>query len=258
MVSQIKNIVILGSGNVAWHLAIALKMANLDVKQVFGRNEADLIKFKKEIDCDFTTKYKNIFPDADLYIIALTENAIPEILEKIRFNNRLIVHTAGSAPMYILKPYSENFGVFYPLQTFSKKDTLEYDDIPFCLEANTPENLEKLIGLAKKISNDVRTIDSDQRKILHLAAVFACNFPNYLYIIAEQILKENALDFDILLPLIKRTTTKITKASPAEVQTGPATRKDMETINKHIDLLKDKPEFREIYKVISEAIGGYQ
>lgn len=230
----------------------------MHIEQVFGRNEDSLQKLSKEIGCGYATDSEKIFPDADLYLIAVSENAIPEILEKINLHNKLIVHTAGSVPVDILQPYSDHYGVFYPLQTFSKQDDINFREVPFCIEANSPENMEKLVDLAQNISDDVREINSEQRRILHLAAVFACNFPNLLYIIAEHILHENNLDFDILLPLIKQTTLKITKDSPANLQTGPAIRNDMETIHKHLELLEDKPVYKEIYKLLTATVISYQ
>ena len=231
-----------------------MNIAGFRIAQVYGRNQGEARKISDEVNSKFTYDPKRVISDADLYIIAITESAIRDVLEEIPISNKLIVHTAGSVPMDILKEYSNNFGVLYPLQTFSKQDIINFRDIPFCIEANSPENLEILVSFAKSISRDVRKVNSDERKIIHLAAVFACNFPNFLFTIADDILKKEGIGFDILLPLIKKTTEKIYSSSPGDVQTGPAKRKDMETVKKHMTLLEDNPDYNEIYKLLSEAI----
>lgn len=254
MTNQIKNIIIIGTGNVATHLAKALSGAGLNIAQVYGRNIKDAREIAGDVNCNYTSDISTIYSGADLYILAVTETAVKEILEKLPKHNKLIVHTSGSLHIDILKAYSKNFGVLYPLQTFSKKDVINFSDIPFCIEANSQENLESLIKLAKSISDDVRKVNSEERKLIHLAAVFACNFPNFLYTIAEDILNKEGIRFDILLPLIKKTTEKIYTLSPGDVQTGPAQRKDQETIRKHMALLENMPEYEEIYKLLSDAI----
>jgi predicted short-subunit dehydrogenase-like oxidoreductase (DUF2520 family) len=254
MSHSIRNIVIIGTGNVAIHMARMLKGAGFSIAQVYGRNMREAKRLSDEVNSNFTNNPDNIIPDADMYIMAITESAITLILERISTRNRFIVHTAGSVSMDILKDYTENFGVLYPLQTFSKNDIIEYSDIPLCVEASSSGNLELLIELAKSISNDVRVINSDERKLIHLAAVFACNFPNLLYTIAEEILHKEGIGFDILLPLIKKTTEKIYASNPEDVQTGPAQRKDIEIIRTHLAMLDYNPEYKEIYKLLSEAI----
>jgi len=252
--NQIKNIVILGTGNVASHLGRALKGVGFNIIHVYGRTIKDTKEMAEELSCDYVVEPSEITLDADLYILAITETAIVDVLEQLPKFNKLIVHTAGSVAIDILKDYSENYGVFYPLQTFSKRDKMSYSDIPFCIEANSIKNLELLSEVAETISDDVRLVSSEERKLIHLAAVFACNFPNFLYAISEEILNKKGIGLDILLPLIKRTTEKIYASRPIDVQTGPAKRKDTETINKHLTLLEDSPEYKEIYKLLSEKI----
>ncbi len=254
MSKPINKIVILGTGNVASHLARAFKDAGLTIAQVYGRNTKNAREIAEEIFCDYTIDVNEIIPDADLYILAITESAVEELIGQIPGNDKLIVHTAGSIPMDILKDYSMNYGVFYPLQTFSKNDSMDYSDIPFCIEANSLKNLEILSELAEALSGDVRLISSEERKLIHLAAVFTCNFSNLLYTIADDILSAEGVEFDILLPLIKKTTDKIKTSRPKDVQTGPAKRKDMETISKHLTLLENNTRYKEIYKLLSQAI----
>ncbi len=157
---------------------------------------------------------QDIVPEADLYIISVADNALDELISQLYLNDKLVVHTSGSVQMDVLKKASRNYGVFYPLQTFSKSKDVEFRSIPICLEANKDANLHKLTELAKRISENVQVIDSEQRKKLHLAAVFACNFPNFMYSIAEEITRQANIDFEILRPLIKETAEKVMQINP--------------------------------------------
>ncbi len=172
----------------------------------------------------------------------------------LSLKNKLTVHTSGSIPLEILNKVSENHGVLYPLQTFSKSREVDFSNIPICVEANSAENLEKLKSVAKALSNNIYEVDSEQRKVLHLAAVFACNFPNFMYTIADKILRDSDIDFDILRPLIKETAEKIQDVKPAEAQTGPAIRNDEKILSGHMEMLNDFPQLKELYKLISAEI----
>jgi len=176
------------------------------------------------------------------------------LAKELNFKDKLVVHTSGSLPMDVLKEVSSNFGVFYPLQTFSKSRKADFKSIPICIEANTADNENHLVDLGTSISGNVQHINSEERKILHLAAVFACNFPNYMYTIAEQILARNKLDFNFLKPLIEETAAKVQTIDPHNAQTGPAKRGDKIIMNQHLELLKDSPGFKDIYKLISSEI----
>jgi len=156
--------------------------------------------------------------------------------------------------MNILKKLSGNFGVFYPLQTFSKQKKIKFRNIPFCIEANNKKNENILKNIADKISDKVFIINSEQREYIHIAAVFSCNFTNYFYSVSEKLLKKNNIDFNILLPLIQETTQKIKKFKPSEVQTGPAARNDIKIIKKHLEKLKKNPEQQKLYNLISKNI----
>ena len=188
-----------------------------------------------------------------MILISVKDDAIEEVALQLTNYRGLIAHTSGAVAINALANH-ENYGVFYPLQTFSKNTALDFSTVPLCLEANGTANLNQLKQLANLISKKVYEVDSAQRKTLHLAAVFACNFPNYLYGIAQQLLAQHQLDFDIIKPLISETANKIQNALPMDVQTGPAVRNDEQTLKKHEGMLTKHPEWLNIYKLLSQQI----
>lgn len=244
----------IGAGNVATHLGIALSKSGDEIVQVYSRTDNSAIFLAKKLDTEFTTSLSKIIRNADLYILSVSDDVLPNILKDLNIGNKLLVHTSGFLSMDALARISENYGVFYPLQTFSKSRSVEMKKIPVCIEANTEENLGILKSLAMKISDDVRNVNSEQRRKLHLAAVFACNFPNYMYSIAAQILEDSDINFDILKPLIEETAEKIQDMIPQEAQTGPAIRGDKSIMDAHLNMLVKYPKFRKIYKLISTEI----
>ena len=184
-------------------------------------------------------------------ILCIKDDAIKNILTKINTEN--IIHTSGTLHINIFQKKFKNYGIIYPLQTFNKNIKTNFSDVPICIEANNIKFQKKLITFSNKISNKVYEINSSQRKKVHLAAVFACNFSNHMYAIAEEILKEENIDKSILLPLIKETAKKVEKKNAKEVQTGPAIRKDTETIKEHLHSLNNL-SYKKIYKLISSNI----
>ncbi len=251
---NINSIVVIGSGNVATNLAIAFNNIGVQILQVYSRNTTHAKLLADKVSATYTDNLADIKLNADLYIISINDDAIENIASSLKLSEKLVVHTSGSINMDVLKDISSNYGVFYPLQTFSKDTLIELIDVPFCIEANTIEAEAVLTNLAGTVSKDVRIINSDERKIIHLAAVFACNFSNYMYLIAESLLKEHTISFDILKPLILHTANKMNTLSPMLTQTGPAKRNDLKLIEKHISLLKETPDYLEIYKTISKSI----
>ena len=252
---MIKNIVIIGAGNLATQLALTLHEKNIKVRQIYSRTEESARELAKKVDADFTTDLSGIQSDADLYFIAVKDSAIQQVLENLRLNEEsLIVHTAGSIPMQIIDGFTSNFGVFYPLQTFSKNRKVDFSTIPICIEANRPWSLVKLQELAARLSGTVRQINSEERKTLHLAAVFANNFVNHFYALGAEIIHDKHLSFDLLKPLILETAVKVQSLHPAEAQTGPARRDDQAVIQAQLNLLQDRPEFKKIYSFVTESI----
>lgn len=244
------SISIIGSGNVAQHLISAFKKADgIELKQVMSRQENSLSHLldSNKIITDYSKLQK-----ADVIFIAVSDNAISEVSNNIHFENQLVVHTSGSVSMEAIDSKNRQ-GVFYPLQTFSKSKEIDYKTIPICLEAQNDKDFQTLETVAKSISNVIHRVDSEQRKALHVAAVFVCNFVNHLYQIGNDICIENDLSFDILKPLIQETANKIITLSPNEAQTGPAKRKDTQIINTHLNFLTDENQ-KEIYKLLTKSI----
>jgi len=249
-----KNIALIGAGNVATHLGKALTASGCNIVQIYGRTEEPARQLADKLSATFTIDISNISKDADIYIIAVKDEAIEDITDQINISDKLIVHTSGSISMDVLKKASGNYGVLYPLQTFSKNAEINFKMVPVCIEANTGLNENSLLSLARDISDNVHLINTQQRKLLHLAAVFACNFSNHMYSIAEDILKRENLEFEMLKPLIMETARKIEVNSPGNVQTGPAKREDRKIMDKHLEDLTGSPTYRDLYKLISKSI----
>jgi len=252
--NKISNIVFIGAGNLATNLAIALFNKNFNIIQIYSRTIISAKNLALKVKADYTDNLNELNHNADLYILSVSDGILEEIIEKIPIKDKIFVHTSGSLKMDVLKSLTDSYGVFYPLQTFSKKEITDFKNIPLCIESSHTIIENQLIEIAKLISNNVNLINSEQRKILHISAVFACNFSSYMYFAAEEILKENQLNFDLLKPLIQRTAEKIQTQSPEEAITGPARRNDMKIIQNHLEFLIQHPEFYEIYKNISKNI----
>lgn len=251
---DIKNIVIIGAGNVGTRLAIALQKAGCQITQIAGRREDAVKSLASDLGCPWTLSSEEVIKRQDLYLLALPDQALDEILPRLGLSDELIVHTSGSLPMEVLSPYSDNIGVFYPLQTFTRSRKIDLCEVPFMIEANRIDNEELLILLANKLSRNVKVANSEQRQAMHIGAVFASNFSNHMYDIANQLFNDYGFDFDLLAPLILETAKKAIEMGPRNAQTGPALRMDMKVIEKHLAMLRNRPEAYELYKRISENI----
>ncbi len=244
------QITIIGSGNVAHHLIKAFTSNKIiEIKQVFSRKKEALLHL---IDSEKIITNFNELQPADLYIISVSDNAIREVSEKIPFNNQFVVHTSGTSSIEFLDPKNRR-GVFYPLQTFSKNKNIDFSIVPFCLEAENTADFKLLETVAKSVSTAVYSISSEQRKALHVAAVFVSNFTNHLYQMGHEICEENQLPFAILKPLIQETADKINTLDPIDAQTGPAIRHDSNTINAHLAFLQNENK-KNIYKILTQSI----
>jgi predicted short-subunit dehydrogenase-like oxidoreductase (DUF2520 family) len=244
------KVVLIGSGNVAQHLIKAFAKSNeIDVIQAFSRQIEALIPL---LDSSTITNNYNDLKVADLYIIAVSDDAIANVSSQLPFENRLVVHTSGTVALDALDKKNRN-GIFYPLQTFSKKADIDFSQVPLCLESENLADFEFLKNVAEMISDKVYKINSEQRKALHVSAVFVNNFVNHLYQMGNEICIQNDVPFEILKPIILETANKIMMLSPNEAQTGPAIRNDKQTIASHLDFLLDENQ-KNIYKILTQSI----
>ncbi len=248
------KIVLLGAGNVAYHLGPLIKKNGHTILQVYSptaRNGKALALKLKSIHIQSTSEISN---EADIYIVAIKDDAITNVINKLTFLPQLIVHTSGSIGIDVIPKRFKNSGVLYPLQTFSKNSKTTPGQIPICIEGSNKKSLRIIRKLANSISPLVYEVNSEKRRIIHLAAVFANNFTNYLLSLSAKILEKNNVKFEVLLPLINETIDKISKEKPADVQTGPARRNDKAVIKKHMKLLSNDPDVQKIYSVLSKSI----
>lgn len=244
------KVVILGSGNVASHLIKAMEANDtINLVQVFTRSKKSL---ENIIDSSKITTLFADLKEADLYVISVSDKAIEEVSNQIPFTNKLVVHTSGTMDFRVMNPKNKR-GVFYPLQTFSKSKKVDMKSVPFCLETEHEEDFKIVENLAKSLSNMVYAINGEQRKSLHISAVFVSNFANHMYQIGNALCEENNVPFAILQPLIKETANKIKTLTPKEAQTGPAIRFDEPTIEKHLKALEN-PIYKELYQKITLSI----
>jgi predicted short-subunit dehydrogenase-like oxidoreductase (DUF2520 family) len=248
------RITLIGSGNVATHLAAAFKNAGHSIVQVYSRDMQNASMLAYHVRAEAIDNLDAINPETDLFIIAVNDDSIGDIAQNLVKYNKRIAHTSGATPLTMLKEYTANAGVFYPLQTFSKTKEVDFRTVPLCIEGADEQITTELEDLARTVSNNVYRVDSEKRKILHLAAVFACNFPNYLYYAAGKLLQQHNLDFNMLRPLILETAEKVQEHLPADVQTGPAIRNDEKTMAAHLQLLQDDPELELLYTELSQLI----
>lgn len=250
-----KKIVFVGAGNVATHLALQLNKNGYNIIQVYSRTVDSAQSLASQVNASFTTEVNQIADDADYYIFSLKDSVLENIIENMAHANGVWLHTSGSMPLNVFEEKIQKYGVLYPLQTFSKQKQIEWENVPLFLEASTPEVYEEISSLASVLSNKQYPLSTDKRRYVHLSGVFACNFVNYMYDLAGQIIVNDAdLPFDVLLPLIEETCSKVHTLSPHEAQTGPAIRYDVNVIDKHLHLLGGSSEMADIYRLISESI----
>lgn len=247
--------VIVGSGNVATHLSLAMaSLEGIEICQVYSPTEAHAQILAERLNCDFVTNPTQIRKEADVYLFALKDQALETVIRAVPANNGLWLHTSGSMPMQVFAGYTERYGVLYPLQTFSKSREISFQGIPLFIECHREEDKNCLEDLARRLSGKVCELSSEKRRSLHLAAVFACNFTNHIYALAEEILAKEGLSRDYLFPLIDETAAKVHELPAQEAQTGPAIRYDENIINKHLGMLADDPDVQTLYRLLSQSI----
>ena len=248
------RITIIGSGSVATHLAAAFKNAGHHIVQVYNRNMHNASLLAYHVKAEAVDDLDQVSPESDLFVIAVKDDVIEKVASELAKFDNLIVHTSGATDLQALLKYTQNAGVFYPLQTFSKTKEVNFNTVPLCIEGADEQITKRLNELAYTVSQNVYRINSAERRTLHLAAVFACNFPNYLYYLSQRLLAEKQLPFDLLRPLILETAEKVQEHLPATIQTGPAVRHDEKTMAAHLQLLHENPELQQIYKLLSQGI----
>ena len=239
------SIVFIGAGNLATNLAKTLYYKGFRIVQIYSRTEESARTLAQVVEAAYTTDLSSVATDAQLYIVSLKDAAFVQLLPEIVAGKEdaLWVHTAGSIPMDVWAGKVNRYGVFYPMQTFSKQRTVDFRQIPVFVESNSATDTQTLKDIA-----------SVQRKSLHLAAVFTCNFTNHMYALAAELLKKYQLPFEVMLPLIDETARKVHELEPRLAQTGPAIRYDENVINNHLQMLSDEPGMQELYRLISESI----
>jgi predicted short-subunit dehydrogenase-like oxidoreductase (DUF2520 family) len=247
------DIVIIGTGNTATVLGRKFKAAGHNIVQVFGRDAHEASSLAYKLGTESTNYWSVVNREADIYLLAVSDIAIEELLTELQIGDKIVVHTAAAVSKSILKDAAAHFGVFYPLQSL-KKVSSHLPEIPVVIDASDAETFELLDNLAHSISDKVVEGDDAYRAKLHLAAVFCNNFTNHLYTLMEEYCRKEGIDFKLLIPLIKETALRLDEMRPAAAQTGPAVRHDSKTITTHLQLLQESPELTSIYKLLTDSI----
>lgn len=272
------KIVLIGAGNLATHLGKALRAAGHDMLQVFSRTMQSAETLASLLDAEPLTDIAQVRDDADVYIFSVKDSALVQLVAQLcrheadglgedgvvnalrkakkGEHERVFLHTAGSMPMSVFKGMAQHYGVLYPMQTFSKQREVDFSIIPCFVEANDEFAQKQIEGLAREISGRVYQLSSEDRKYLHLSAVFACNFANHCYAISQELLEEHGIPFDVMLPLINETAAKVHEMMPKDAQTGPAVRYDENVLGKQSKLLENHPHFKKVYDSMSKSIHG--
>lgn len=254
------RIVIIGAGNVATHFALALSLAGMPPTQIWSRTMESAQTLAERVGCRATNCLDDIIADADACIISVKDRYVRDIADRVcrERPKTVFVHTSGSVGMDVFDGLSDNCGVLYPMQTFSKDKALDFKKIPCFVEGNNEASRETIMKLASTISDNVYYMTSDDRKWLHLAAVFACNFSNACYVVADGILRRNGLNFTVLQPLIEETVSKLGTLAPIDAQTGPAVRGDQNIMDSQAAMLADNESLQKLYIKMSEIIAQQQ
>lgn len=255
---QLDQVVLIGAGNVAWNLGKNLAAQGTKVAQVFSRDLKNARALADTLSCPATDKLQELLPlDDCLYLIAVKDDQIANVAAAVSYLShprRALAHTSGAVSSQVLAAHSENYGVFYPLQSLSRERIIDFVGVPLCIYAPQAALQDELAQLAKKISEQVNIVNDEERKVLHVAAVFVNNFANHLFAVGKQIVESADLSFDLLRPLIAETAAKVMTKSPDDMQTGPASRGDQQTMLAHLRYLQQFPEFQNLYRVISHSL----
>jgi predicted short-subunit dehydrogenase-like oxidoreductase (DUF2520 family) len=252
--NQSASFVSIGAGNVATHLVSKLHQSGLQLIQVYSRTTDSASALAKLYDSVYTISPSEIKTNADFYLVSVPDQVLPHILDQLKIHDKLIFHTAGSHGLEVFGKKFHFFGVMYPLQTFSKNAELNLTKVPLLIEASDDNTLKEIEKIAHLITEKVYITDSETRRWIHLAAVFACNFTNHMIDLSNEILHQKKIDPSILKPIIEETFRKSISMNPCEAQTGPAIRNDFTTIDKHIKMLENQALLQKIYTFTSQSI----
>lgn len=255
---EIKKVAIAGTGNVAWHLSRALRGAGIEITHIISRSAERAALLAEDVSALPLEDPAKVREQPDCYLLCVSDGALADLQAAYAGQGALVVHTSGSTGIEVLNAEGNETGVLYPLQTFTKGVAMEYEQVPFLVEGSGEKTTLRLQQLAGKISSEVHAIDSARRRSIHVAAVFACNFSNHLSAIADRLMQESGLSFELLRPLVNETFRKLQRMSPLDAQTGPAARNDLGTIEKHLASLGNKPEEQELYRLLSDNILRYR
>jgi len=250
----IRKIVMIGAGRLASQLAPALKTAGFQLIQVYSRTTASAKRLAEKLNCLYTSHQDQIVTGADLFVLALTDEGNMAFIRDFNFPDVLAVHVSGGLAMDVFKGKVDRYGVLYPVQSFNFARDINFRQVPFCIEGNNRGTEKELLKLASGLSNRCIRVGTGQRWKIHLAAVFASNFSNHMYVVASEIMEKAGLPFNMLHPLIRETSGRLEAFSPKSVQTGPAVRNDQIIIKKHLELLSFSGNYQELYKKISDSI----
>jgi predicted short-subunit dehydrogenase-like oxidoreductase (DUF2520 family) len=250
------RIVLIGSGNVATLLGKKMIIADHEIIQVYSRSRAAAALLAGNLQAGYTDLLSEIDQSADLYVLAISDRGIMELAENLSLGKKMVAHTAGSVSKNVLAKMSDRYGVLYPVQSL-RKEMNELPEIPLLVDGNTPETVQLLYDFSFTISGDVQIASDEKRRTLHVAAVVVSNFTNHLYTLAAAYCKNENADFRMLTPLIKEVAGRTEFHLPGSVQTGPAIRKDMDTIKTHLELLQRYPDLSELYKVFTKQLMDY-
>jgi predicted short-subunit dehydrogenase-like oxidoreductase (DUF2520 family) len=247
------QMVIIGAGNVATVLGNRCRAAGHQILQVFSRQPAHAARLAEELGCAHTSSWTAVTGEGDVYLAALSDDALRGLSGQLSLPGKLVVHTGGSVPLEVLQGVSERCGVLYPLQSL-RKELRPFPEIPFLVDAGSPADLQQVTDLARSIGREVRTADNDTRLKLHLAAVLVNNFTNHLYVLAEAFCRKEGSDFSMLLPLIRETADRLSRVAPGDAQTGPAIRGDDATVERHLAILDNYKDIKAVYTLFTRQI----
>lgn len=250
------KVVLIGSGNVATVLGRLIKSAGHDIVAVVSRNRLHATLLADKLGATANSDFKSISQDAEIYIVAVADASIKNVADALDLQGKLVVHTSGAVSKNVLQNASKSYGVLYPLQSL-RKEAAHIPEIPFFIDGNSSETLAVIKAFGESISNHVEFANDEERLKLHLCGVIVSNFTNHLYALTADYCSNVGVDFSMLEPLIKEVANRTSAYVPASMQTGPAIRGDIETVDKHLQLLKGYPQLQKIYGQLTESIGEF-